>query len=121
MGYAFQMLDKMMIILTSVDQPEQAQWIAQQLLEKRLAACVQQTTGRSMYRWQGELECSQEYYLHIKTSSELKEHVIGWLEQYHPYDVPEIISLEALCSRDYGQWLHSSVLEAECDISDVNQ
>jgi len=108
------MSDKMMIsVLTSVDQAEQAQWIAQQLLEKYLVACVQQTSGTSTYHWQDKLECTQEYYLHIKTTAELKDRVITWLEQYHPYETPEIIVLEGLCSSRYGQWLYSSTLEGK--------
>jgi periplasmic divalent cation tolerance protein len=108
MGYAFHMT-QMIMILTSIDQAEQAQWITQQLLEKRLAACVQQTSGTSSYRWQGKLECSQEYYLHIKTTPELKEQVIAWLEQHHPYETPEIIVQERVCSEAYGEWLSASV------------
>jgi len=112
MGYAFRMTDTMIIILTSVNQEEQAQWIAQQLLEQHLAACVQQTSGASTYHWQGKLECSREYYLHIKTSVALQEKLVLWLEKHHPYDVPEIIVLEGLCSKHYGQWLHSSLHRA---------
>jgi len=100
-----------MIIITSVADAEQAQWIAQQLLEKHLAACVQQVAGTSTYRWQGKLECSQEFYVHIKTTCERKEYVIAWLEKNHPYDTPEIIVLEGLCSQAYGQWLHDSISE----------
>jgi len=103
------MSDNMIIILTSVDQAEQAQWVAQQLLEKHLAACVQQTSGTSTYHWKGGIECSQEYYLHIKTSVALQEELVLWLENNHPYDVPEIVVLEGLCSKAYGQWLHSSL------------
>jgi len=113
MGYAFHMPDKMMIsILTSIDQTEQAQWMTQKLLEKHLAACVQQTSGTSTYHWQGKLECSQEYYLHIKTSPDLKDQVIAWLEQNHPYEIPEIIIMEGACSKRYGEWLFETVLKS---------
>jgi len=116
MGYAFHMSDNMMVsILTSIDQAGQAQWMTQQLLEKHLAACIQQTSGTSTYPWQGKLESSQEYYLHIKTIPELKDQVITWLKQYHPYEIPEIIVLEGVCSSDYGQWLRSSLLEGKSD------
>jgi len=110
MGYAFHM-SQMIMILTSIDQAEQAQWITQQLLEKRLVACIQQTSGTSSYRWQGKLECSQEYYLYIKTTLALKEQVIAWLGQHHPYETPEIIVLEGDCNKDYGKWLAEVVLK----------
>jgi len=111
MGYAFHM-SHMIIILTSINQEEQAQWITQQLLKKQLAACIQQTSGTSNYRWQGKLECSQEYYLHIKTTPELKEQVMAWLEHHHPYETPEIVVQEGLCSEPYGEWLSTAVLKS---------
>jgi len=110
MGYAFHM-SHMIMIFTSIDQVEQAQWMTQQLLEKRLASCIQQTTGTSSYRWQGKLECSQEYYLHIKTIPALKKQLIAWLEQHHPYETPEIIILEGECSKAYGEWLYHPISE----------
>jgi len=104
MGYAFPM-PHMIMILTSIDQAKQAQWMTEQLLDKQLASCIQQLSGTSTYRWQGKLECSQEYYLHIKTTLALKEQVVAWLEQHHPYETPEIIILEGECSESYGAWL----------------
>jgi len=109
LGYAFHMLDEMIVVLTSVDTAEQAERLAYQLLEQRLAACVQQTSGASTYHWQGKLECSSEYYLQIKTAVGLQENLVTWLEKHHPYDVPEIIVLEGTCSKAYGQWLDSSL------------
>jgi len=106
------MSDKMMIsILTSIDQAEQAQWMTKQLLEKHLASCIQQTSGTSTYRWQGKLECSQEYYLHIKTTMELKNKVIEWLEKHHPYETPEIVIFKGECSKAYGEWLYHAISE----------
>ncbi|MDQ6968668.1 MAG: divalent-cation tolerance protein CutA [Mariprofundaceae bacterium] len=106
------MLSKKIIsILTSVDQAEQAKWMSQELLKKRFAACIQQTSGISTYHWQGELECTQEYYLHIKTTPDLKEQVITWLEQHHPYEIPEIVVLEGACSKAYGAWLSEETLK----------
>jgi len=110
MGYAFHM-SQMIMILTSIDQAEQAQWMTQQLLEKQLASCIQQISGTSTYRWQSKLECSQEYYLHIKTTLALKEQVVTWLEQHHPYETPEIIILEGECSKAYGAWLSKETLK----------
>jgi len=106
MAYASWMLSKMIVsILTSVDQREQAEWIAQQLLKKRIAACVQQTSGTSNYIWRGKLEHSQEYYLAIKTTAKLQCQVVSWLEENHPYELPEIIVLEGQCSDAYSDWL----------------
>ena len=103
----------MIMILTSIDQAKQAQWMTDQLLEKRLAQCIQQTSGLSTYHWQGKLECSQEYYLHIKTTSALKNEAVKWLEKNHPYETPEIIVLKGECSKDYSAWLSEEILKIQ--------
>jgi len=101
------MTNHILIIITSVDSREQAEYICKTLLQAKLAACIQQTHGVSHYQWQGKLEVADEYYLHIKTSPARKQEVIAWLEQHHPYETPEIITLNAQASRKYSAWLHN--------------
>ncbi|MDX8398376.1 MAG: divalent-cation tolerance protein CutA [Mariprofundaceae bacterium] len=100
------------IIITSVEQQQQAQYITEQLLTKQLAACIQQTSGLSTYHWQGKLQNSREYYLHIKTRPELTTQVIDWLEQHHPYNTPEIITIKAQASLAYSDWLYKETQDA---------
>ena len=102
----------MITILTSVEHAEQAQQMAHTLLQQRLAACIQQTSGTSIYRWHGDIEQCEEFYLLIKTRVELKDVVIHWLQKHHPYDTPEIIVLEAQASTAYHAWLHSETNKA---------
>ena len=106
------MTEKIISILTSIESAEQAEYITRALLQKRLAACVQQTVGLSTYHWHGNIETSEEYYLHIKTCTTLQAELVAWLEENHPYDTPEIIILEAQASKDYHAWLHSETNKA---------
>ena len=100
----------MVIILTSIDDKNKAKAIAQTLVEQKLAACVQiSAQGTSVYQWQGKVCQEKEYYLSIKTDEAHQEDVIAWLEANHPYDTPEIISLNAKASAEYQHWLQSEI------------
>ncbi|WP_146576789.1 divalent-cation tolerance protein CutA [Neorhodopirellula pilleata] len=80
------------IVWTTTADAEQAQSIAGELVQRRLAACVQ-TDGpiRSTYVWKEEMQVENEYRLAIKTTSEKVADVIDWLAQNHPYEEPEIL------------------------------
>ena len=99
-----------MIILTSVDDKAKAESMAQALVEQKLAACVQiSAQGVSVYQWQGKVCRDKEYYLSIKTDEAHQDKVVAWLEANHPYDTPEIISLNAKASAEYQHWLQSEL------------
>ena len=100
----------MIIILTSIDDKSKAKAIAQALVEDKLAACVQiSAQGTSVYQWQGKVCKDNEYYLSIKTDKAHQADVTTWLEANHPYDTPEIISLNAKASAEYQRWLQNSL------------
>lgn len=100
------MPDRICLIQTSVETPEQARSLGEQLLSERLAACVQVIpAGTSLFHWQGAIEQSAECYLAIKTRPELRERATRWLEAHHPYEVPEILWTELGSSAAYARWL----------------
>ncbi len=103
-------MSEIRLILTSVDEQAAAQGIAQALVEQKLAACVQiSAAGISVYEWQGEICAEDEFYLNIKTDAAHEAAVIAWLEANHPYETPEIVSLNAKASRDYHDWLSQTL------------
>ena len=94
------------IILTSVHDASIAKMLAHGLIEQQLAACVQvSAAGTSVYRWDGNIHEDAEYYLSIKAPLGCRDGIIGWLEQHHPYDTPEIIVLEAQAAKAYADWV----------------
>lgn len=98
------------IVLTSVATTEDAELIAEALVELRLAACVQvSASGKSVYQWQGRIEKEPEVYLSIKTTFAKTQDVATWLEANHPYETPEILILSATSGHDYLQWMRASV------------
>ncbi len=93
--------------------PEESQGLARQLVEERVAACVNIIQGvTSIYEWQGKLCETSEHTLVIKTTAARYWALQRRLEEIHSYDVPEI--LEISCSDallTYAQWVHEQVSE----------
>lgn len=112
------MTEVRVVLCTCPDQAE-AKRLASGLVEQGFAACVNILPEiRSIYRWQGVLNDDQESLMVIKTSSGKYVHVQSWLEQNHPYDMPEIIALPVeMGSRSYLDWVigESLPLESEHD------
>lgn len=85
--------------------------LATEMVENRHAACVNILPGlRSVYRWQDTVEREQEVLLIIKTTPSHFFVLEHWLEEHHPYDVPELLAVRADRVGDaYLQWLQQSV------------
>jgi periplasmic divalent cation tolerance protein len=94
-------------VTTTTETKEQAQKIAQYLVETRLAACVQITGPiTSIYRWKGKVENTQEWLCMIKTREELFDKVETAIKKLHPYEIPEIVAASIVKgSREYMIWL----------------
>lgn len=95
------------IVWTTTADAEQAETIAGELVQRRLAACVQ-TDGpvRSTYFWKGHRQVENEYRLAIKTSSQKVCEVMDWLAANHPYEEPEILVTAVIeTSPGYRQWV----------------
>jgi periplasmic divalent cation tolerance protein len=94
-------------VVTTTERQEDARQIADLLVEKRLAACVQIVGPlTSVYRWQGKVESAQEWQCQIKTRQALLDDVSDAIREVHPYEVPEIIAVPIVAgSREYLIWL----------------
>jgi periplasmic divalent cation tolerance protein len=70
--------------------------IANEVLKRRLAACVSILDGvHSLYWWEGRRESAEESLLLIKTRRELFGELERTVRGIHPYKTPEIISFRA--------------------------
>ncbi|MGB8331817.1 MAG: divalent-cation tolerance protein CutA [Polyangiales bacterium] len=88
--------DQLIVILCTVPDQDTAQRLATGLVEERLAACVNVLPGvRSFYRWKGKIEHGSELQLLIKTPALRFDELVSWLENAHPYEVPEIVAITA--------------------------
>jgi periplasmic divalent cation tolerance protein len=102
------------VVMTTVADVEQANAIASGLLERRLAACVQEIAISSTYRWEGKVRREPEILLLIKTVAVRAPETIAYLEGEHPYDVPEVLALEASGGAGpYLEWVASETGDAD--------
>jgi periplasmic divalent cation tolerance protein len=81
------------VILATAGGREEADRIAEALVSRRLAACVQLTEIASTYRWEGEVTKGAEWLMLIKTTAARYEAVEAAILELHTYDVPEIVQL----------------------------
>jgi periplasmic divalent cation tolerance protein len=95
------------VILSTCGSLEEARRVAQHLVEKRVAACVNLVPSvESVYRWEGKIEQSQEVLLVIKSRRDLFSRVRAELASVHSYQVPELIALPVVeGSEGYLAWL----------------
>lgn len=94
-------------VITTVGNKEEAERISKELVEKRLAGCVQ-TIGPidSVYWWNGEMETAEEWLCLIKSKKSLYDQIEKTVENVHPYEAPEIIcTLISEGSENYLEWL----------------
>lgn len=94
-------------IHTTIDSKESAQRIAETIVSKRLAACVQVSGPiTSTYWWQGKLEQAEEWVCTAKTQKGLYDELEKAIREIHPYDVPEILASPIVAgNRSYLEWI----------------
>ena len=94
-------------ISTTTETKEEAQKIAQYLVEQKIAACMQITGPiESMYRWKGKVEKAVEWLCLIKTREDLFDKLEASIKKLHPYETPEIIAVPIVKgSKEYLNWL----------------
>jgi len=99
------------LVFTTCGSAEEARRIAQELVERRLAACVNILPQiESVYRWKGEVESATEWLLIIKTTADAFEQLRSALVKLHSYDVPECLEIAIEDgSAEYLEWIGESV------------
>ncbi len=99
------------IVLTTCGSQEEAEKIARNLVENRLAACVNIIPQiRSIYRWEGKVESTQEWLLVVKTTAEKFVQVRDAIRGLHSYELPECIAIPVEDgSAAYLQWIDENV------------
>ena len=101
--------EAVVVLMTAADELEAGR-IAEMLVARRLAACVQILPGMlSVYVWQGEVQREREVLLLAKTTRANFDEVEREVRAIHSYETPEIIALPiAAASEPYLRWLISS-------------
>jgi periplasmic divalent cation tolerance protein len=95
------------LVLSTAGSAEEARKIANALVERSLAACVNIVAQiESVYRWQGKVETSHEFLLIVKTTAEHVAKVFETIQSLHSYKLAECIALEITAGNEaYLQWI----------------
>ena len=98
--------DKIVILITTGSE-EEAHKIAELLVNRREAACVNIVPRvDSLFWWKDKLDSARESLLLVKTKASLFPEIISLVKEIHSYEVPEIIALPIIAgSEDYLKWL----------------
>ena len=101
----------MVIIKTTTDNHKIMKLIANTLLNKKLAACVNMIPRmRSKYVVDGRITESREVILLVKTTKKLEKKVYKTIKELHNYEIPEISTIQASnVDKDYEKWLEDFV------------
>ena len=105
------MKEEYLQIITTAEKKEEAERIAEVLLERRLAGCIQIIGPiTSRYWWKDKIEKTEECLSLIKTKKNLYAEVEKSIRKIHPYKTPEIISMPVVIgSKDYLKWLDDEI------------
>jgi periplasmic divalent cation tolerance protein len=101
----------MRIVLTTAGSQSEARRIAEILVERKLAACVNIVSRvQSIYRWEGKIQEAEEWLLIIKSMKDSFEKLRDAIKELHPYELPECLSLPVEeGSEEYLNWVKQSM------------
>ncbi len=99
--------ERTVLIYVTFGSLDAAERLGGELVEQRLAACVNILPRMiSIYRWKGERQRDEEVVLIAKTRVGRKDDVIACVKRLHTYDTPAILVLPVDGgSEDYLSWI----------------
>jgi periplasmic divalent cation tolerance protein len=107
------MTHEYVIVLTTLPADADGAAFARDLVEERLAACVNLSAPmESIYRWDGNVESETERQLVIKTSRDRVVALWDRVRELHPYDMPEFLVTPIVDGNDaYLRWVAESTTD----------
>jgi periplasmic divalent cation tolerance protein len=103
----------MLIVLTTTPTLEEAESLAEKIVNARLAVCVQILPKMtSVYLWEGHVQKEGEHLLLIKTLPEQWVVLRDFIAASHSYTVPEIVAIDVeKASEPYLEWMNETLKE----------
>ena len=95
------------IVLVTASDKQEAEVIAQNLLEEKLIACANIVNPvSSLFYWAGKIDYANETLILMKSHRDLFEQICRKVKSLHSYEVPEIIALPIIAgSNSYLEWI----------------
>lgn len=105
--------ESVVAVVTTVGSKEEAATIADKTVSGGLAACGQISGPiTSHYRWKGQFCRETEWKVTMKTFESLQTRLMDLIEEIHPYETAEIISIPVeSVSSAYREWMSQNLRE----------
>ena len=102
------MNDQICVLLTTLANEDEAQNMSRMLIEQKFAACTQEFTVNSRFRWEGAIQSETEVVILVKTAVDRVDDAVEAIKEAHSYDLPEIIVLPVTGGlAGYMDWVRS--------------
>lgn len=110
-----------LVVFVTTSSLEEAERIAQKLLEERLAACVNIIPRvHSRFWWKGKIEHSDEALLIVKSTSEVFDELAESVKAVHSYEVPEILAVPIQSGlTEYFSWMDEVIKDSRSGLHDI--
>ncbi|KAF7682619.1 Divalent-cation tolerance protein CutA [Astathelohania contejeani] len=103
-------VNKAYVLIVTVKTYEEAKKISQDILCKRLCACVQIEPINSLYIWNSVLEDETEYRISIKTFINKTQEISDRIKNIHSYTTPQILGYEIeIFNEKYYKWMCEAI------------
>ncbi len=99
-------MSNLRLIHSTFESKENARSLAQELVKKHLAACVNLGDPiESVYVWEGSIQREDEIPFTAKTTMDRLPDTLNYLRDHHPYDCPELLVTQIEQAHDdYEIW-----------------
>ena len=96
-----------LLVFCTFPDADTAAAVTKTLVGEKLVACGTILPGaRSIYEWEGKMEDASEVLVLFKTAGPAYAKLEKRLLKLHPYDMPEIVAIEAgAASKAYAAWV----------------
>ena len=107
-GVTFRFVQAILVV-TTVGTEEEANLVAQELVERRHSCCVNiLPVHRSIYRWQGKICTDSEFMLIIKAMESEYAAIEATVKELHSYELPEILAFDIKKGEEgFLHWIHA--------------
>lgn len=95
------------VYFTAADEEEGLK-IGGNLVEEKLAVCINVFPVKSVYWWKGNVKKSDEVGVFVKTKEELFEKIVKRIRELHSYELPSIEKIDVKSYGEIEKWVDES-------------
>ena len=103
----FHFTEGLFFVITTEADKLNAYRLSDNLMKKKLIACINFSNIESHFWWKGEINKSKEVQLIMKCKRENLHELYENISKYHSYEIPEIVYFPVSSNNLYYKWVSS--------------